>query len=291
MEYSVIIVTGATGKLGRRIVEGLLGRVPAEELGVSVLDPAKAQHFADRGVRVRHGSYTDPLSLAQAFQGADQVLLVSPPSLGEEARRQLRTGIEGAVAAGARRIVYTAHQGAGPASHFEACRDHAANEEALRACGAPFTSLRNGFYASSAIEFLGQAARTGELRLPEDGAVSWTTHDDLAEAAAAILADEGRFDGPTPALTGAHAITFEDVAALATEITGRNFKRITVSDEEFRDQLVGYGVPEWQAGMLISIFAASRAGEFATVEPTLASLIGREPIGFDVPLREALAAN
>ncbi|MFX0578947.1 NAD(P)H-binding protein [Nocardia nepalensis] len=287
----MIIVTGATGLLGRRIVESLLMRVPADQVGVSVRDPRKAQDLADRGVRVRQGSFTDPDSLSHAFEGASQVLIVSVDKLGAEAIRQHRAAIDGAVAAGARRILYTSHMGAGPTSQFEPCRDHAADEEVLQACGVPFTSLRNGFYAASALRFFGQAAETGQLVLPADGAVSWTAHADLADAAAAILAEEGRFDGPTPPLTAAQAIDFDEITALAAELTGRTIKRVTVSDEEFRQQVAGYGVPAEQADLMVDIFAASRAGEFATVDPTLAKLIDREPIGFDTVLREALSAS
>ncbi|MEV6338885.1 NAD(P)H-binding protein [Nocardia vinacea] len=287
----MIIVTGATGQLGRRIVESLLTRVPADQVGASVRDPRKAQDLAGRGVRVRQGSFTDPDSLSHAFEGASQVLLVSVDKLGAEAIRQHRTAIEGAAAAGARRILYTSHMGAGPDSQFEPCRDHAIDEEALQACGVPFTSLRNGFYAASAVRFFGRAAETGQLVLPADGAVSWTAHVDLADAAAAILTEEGRFDGPTPPLTAAQAIDFDEIAALAATLTGRTIKRITVSDEEFRHQMLGYGVPAAQADMMLDIFAASRAGEFATVDPTLAQLIGREPTGFDAVLREALLAS
>ncbi|MEV4236430.1 MULTISPECIES: NAD(P)H-binding protein [unclassified Nocardia] len=287
----MIIVTGATGQLGRRIVESLLTRVPADQVGVSVRDPRKAQDLADRGVRVRQGSFTDPGSLSHAFEGASQVLLVSVDKLGAEAIRQHRAAIEAAAAAGARRVLYTSHMGASPDSRFEPCRDHATDEEVLQACGVPFTSLRNGFYAASAVRFFGRAAETGELVLPADGAVSWTAHVDLADAAAAILTEEGRFDGPTPPLTAAQAIDFDEIAALAAALTGRTIKRITVSDEEFRHQMLGYGVPAAQADMMVDIFAASRAGEFATVDPTLAQLIGREPTGFDAVLREALLAS
>ncbi|MET8653520.1 NmrA family NAD(P)-binding protein [Nocardia aurea] len=287
----MIIVTGATGLLGRRIVENLLTRVPADQVGVSVRDVRKARDLADRGVRVRQGDFTDPDSLATAFEGATQVLIVSVDKLGAEAMRQHRAAIDGAVAAGAHRILYTSHTGAAPASRFEACRDHAADEQMLRTCGVPFTALRNGFYAASAMRFFGQAAETGRLVLPADGVVSWTAHADLAAATAAILADEGRFDGPTPPLTAARAIDFAEIAEIAGAITGRTIQRVTVSDEEFRQQMVSYGVPAEQADMMVDIFAAGRSGEFATVDPTLATLIGREPIGFDTVLREALSAN
>ncbi|MCP2298016.1 Uncharacterized conserved protein YbjT, contains NAD(P)-binding and DUF2867 domains [Nocardia amikacinitolerans] len=283
----MIIVTGATGQLGRRIVESLLTRMSADRIGVSVRDPRKAQSFADQGVRVRQGDFTDAAGLADAFEGASQVLIVSVDKMGDEAVRQHRAAIDGAVAAGARRILYTSHMGASASSKFQPCRDHAATEDALRAAGVPFTSLRNGFYAASAVRFLGNALQSGRVELPEDGPVSWTTHADLAEAAAAILADEGCFDGPTPPLTASQALTFADVAGVATEVVGRAITRVTVSDGRFREHLMGGGVPADAAAQLLGVFAASRAGEFAAVDPTLAELIGRRPSGVDAVLRES----
>ncbi|MFD7541444.1 MULTISPECIES: NmrA family NAD(P)-binding protein [unclassified Streptomyces] len=285
----MIIVTGATGQLGRQIVERLLTRLPADRVGVSVRDPQRARTLADRGVRVRQGSFTDPAGLAHAFEGATQVLIVSVDKMGDECVQQHRTAIEAAVAAGARRILYTSQMGSSAASHFQACRDHAATEEELRACGVPFTALRNGFYATSAAHFLGHAAESGELALPADGPVAWTAHADLAEATAAILADEGRFDGPTPPLTAGQALTFDDIAAITTEITGRPVTRTTSPGEQFRAQLTSQGVPAETADQLLGIFAAAEAGEFATIDPTLAELIGREPITLEGVLRDHLA--
>ncbi|MET8137461.1 NAD(P)H-binding protein [Streptomyces sp. NPDC005251] len=284
----MIIVTGATGQLGHQIVERLLTRVPAGRVGVSVRDPQKAKALADQGVRARQGSFTAAADLAHAFEGASQVLIVSVDKMGEEAVQQHRAAIDGAVAAGARRILYTSHMGAGTSSHFQACRDHAATEGALRASGVPFTSLRNGFYAASAVQFLGHAMQSGQVALPADGPVSWTSHADLADAAAAVLADEGCFDGPTPPLTAAQALTFDDIAGIATQVTGRTMTRTTAPDDQFRQQLVGRGVPVEAADQLLGIFAASRAGEFAAVDPTLATLLGREPTALSTVLREQL---
>lgn len=285
----MIIVTGATGQLGRQVVERLLTRVPADRIGVSVREPQKAKAFAEQGVRVRQGSFTDADSLAHAFEGASQVLIVSVDKMGEECVRQHRAAIDGAVAAGARRILYTSQMGAGGSSHFQACRDHAATEEALRVSGVPFTSLRNGFYAASAMRFAGRGLESGEIALPTDGPVAWTAHADLAEAAAVILADEGRFDGPTPPLTAGQALTFKDIARIATAATGRTVTRTTAPDDEFREQLIGHGAPAEAADQLLGIFAAARAGEFSTVDPTLATLIGREPITLGTALREQLS--
>jgi uncharacterized protein YbjT (DUF2867 family) len=131
----MIAITGATGALNGATVEHLLKRIPADQIGVSVRDVAKAQHFADRGVRVRRGSYDDPAALLDSFDGAEQVLLVSSNDSGADGVSLHRAGIETAVAAGARRILYTSHQHTGLDSPFRPARDHAATEALLADSG------------------------------------------------------------------------------------------------------------------------------------------------------------
>ncbi|WP_405583597.1 SDR family oxidoreductase [Streptomyces sp. NBC_01190] len=285
----MIIVTGATGKLGHRTVERILERLPASRVGVSVRDPGKAQDLADRGVRVRQGSFDDPASLVHAFEGAEQLLLVSLDRTGEECVTGHRTAIDAAVRAGVGRILYTSQMGAAHDSRFQACRDHARTEDLLRATGLPWTALRNGFYAASALHFLESARHTGDISLPADGPVAWTGHDDLAEATAAILADEGRFEGPTPPLTGPAALDFDAVAEVAAQVTGRPFTRTVVAADDFREQALAHGAPAPVADLILSIFAAALDGEFSAVDPTLADLIGRAPTTFRTLLEHAWA--
>ena len=200
----MIVITGATGALGRQIVAQLLDRRNADQIGVSVRDPAKAQALSQRGVRVRQGDFDHPETLAAAFEGATQVLIVSSNAraYGGDAIGQQRAAVEAARAAGARRIVYTSHMGAGADSAFPPMHDHAAAEAMLRDCGVAWTALRNGFYASTVPMMVGEAASSGVLAAPADGKVSWTAHADLAAAAVEVLLQEGRFEGPTPPLTG-----------------------------------------------------------------------------------------
>ncbi|MFF7939429.1 NmrA family NAD(P)-binding protein [Nocardia gamkensis] len=285
----MIIVTGGTGLLGSQIVDRLLERVPAARVGVSVRDIDRAGELAARGVRVRRGDFTDPSSLAEAFEGANQVLIVSANLTGEAAVAAHVAAIDAARAAGAGRILYTSHQAAAEDSVFEPMPDHAATERYLAATGIPFTALRNGFYAGTVPFLLGSALDTGELIAPADGPVSWTAHADLAEAAAIILADEGRFDGPTPPLTAPEALDLADIAAILTEQSGRTIRRVVAQDSEWAASLVAHGVPEERAAMLLGMFRAARRGEFATTTGHLERLLQRPAIPVSSILSAATA--
>jgi NAD(P)H dehydrogenase (quinone) len=274
----MIIVTGATGALNGATVEHLLKVRPADQIGVSVRDLDKARHLAERGVRVRRGSYEDPAALLDSFEGAEQVLLVSSsdpdPEVDQVALHQV--GIETAVAAGARRILYTSHQGAWIDSPFYPARVHAATEEILADSGVAWTALRNGFYAHSLAWLLGPWRETGVIAAPADGPVSWTDRGDEAEAAAVILAGERAFDGPVT-LTAGTAVTFAGIARVASELTGREISRVVVDDEEWVAGQVAHGVPEFMARFMLGTFEAAREGRFAGVTPVLAQLLGRPP--------------
>jgi uncharacterized protein YbjT (DUF2867 family) len=275
MEVDMIVVTGATGQLGSQIVDRLLERVPADRIGVSVRDPDRAAGLAARGVRVRRGDFTDPHSLASSFEGATQVLVVSTDRTGEAAIGQHTGAVDAARAAGARRVLYTSHQGAAEGSLFAPMPDHAATERYLTTTRTPFTALRNGFYAGTVRLLLGRALETGELVAPADGPVSWTAHADLAEAAAIVLADEGRYEGPTPPLTAPDALDLHDIAGILSELSGRTVRRLVADDSEWAATLIGHGVPEDRATMLLGMFRAARRGEFATTGPELEKLLQR----------------
>ncbi len=283
----MIVVTGATGQLGRAIVQKLVERVPASRIAASVRDPQKAADLLALGVRVRRGDFADPASLAEAFEGATQVLVVSSnaAAVGGDPLAQHRSAIDAARTAGARRIVYTSHLAASATSAFAPARDHAVTEEMLRESGVAWTALRNGFYAASALMLMGEAPKTGVIEAPTDGKVSWTTHGDLAEAAAIILADEGRFDGPTPALTASKALDLSDLAAIASEFRAEPVRRFILPDADLRAKMVARGVPMRGADIVLGLYLASRNGEFAFVDPTLEQLLGRQPI----PMRDVIA--
>lgn len=285
----MIVITGATGALNGATVEHLLKRVPAEQIGVSVRDVTKAQRFADRGVRVRRGSYEDPAALRHSFEGAEQVLLVSTNDPHADAAALHKVGSEAAVKAGAQRILYTSHQAASPDNLFAAAPGHAATEQLLADSGVAWTALRNGFYAHSLAWLLGPWRETGMIAAPADGPVSWTDRADVAEAAAVILTADQPFDGPVT-LTARRAVTFEDIAACASDVTGRAVERVVVEDEEWVGGKVQDGTPEPLARMLLGFFHAARAQRFAEVSPALVELLGREPRSVTDQLADTNAA-
>lgn len=272
----MIVITGATGPLNGATADHLLDRRSADDIVVMARNPAKAQRFADRGVEVRRGDYADPRSLTEAFAGADQLLLVSSSDPAADAVSLHRTAIEAAVAAGVGRILYTSHQGAAADNPFSPARDHAATEQLLAESGIPWTSLRNGFYAHSLAHLAGTWRQTGQIAVPADGPVSWTAREDSAEAAAVILDSDGAYEGPTT-LTASAAPTFTDVAAIASELTGRTIECTVIDEDEWIAAQVAAGQPEILARFTLGIYHAAAGGFFAGVDPLLGQLLGHEP--------------
>lgn len=295
----MIVVTGATGRLGSRIVAGLLERVPADAVGVSVRDPGAdaAVALADRGVRVRRGDFTEPDTLDHAFAGADQVLVVSAAIRGPQASASSRAAIDAAVRAGAERVLYTSHQAASADSFFDPGRQHAAAEAHLAEQKVAHTALRHGFYASTFEYYIPAALTTGELRLPADGPFSWTAHADLAEAdvialtrpeALDALGTVDERDGATPPLAAPELLDFADVARIVGELTGRPITRVVVDDEEWKATAIEQGMPAAAADFTLGMFRAARAGEFAVTDPALETLLGRPAVPARAVLSEIL---
>lgn len=283
----MIVVTGAAGHLGRVIVTNLIARVPSGRVGASARDPAKVADLEALGVRVRCGDFDDIETIKHSFEGATQVLIVSSNAraFGGDPLAQHRNAITAARAVGVKRIVYTSHMAAGPTSLFPPILDHAATEVMLADSGLAWTALRNGFYAASGIALMGDALKTGVIETPADGKISWTAHGDLAEAAAIILADEGRYDGPTPPLTGSQSLNYDDVAEMVSKLINKPMRHEVLTDEALRAKIVARGAPEAAVNILLGLYRASRKGEFATVDPTLTQLLGRNPI----TMRELIA--
>mgnify|MGYP001082920867 CR=1 FL=1 len=285
----MIVITGASGKLGRAIVSKLLTMVDPSTVAASVRDPAKAADLQALGVRLHMADYEDQESLKRAFDGTAQVLMISSnaAAYGRDPLSQHARVIEAARAAGVGRLVYTSHMASSPTSRFSPMAVHDQTEKLLASSGLAWTALRNGYYADSILSMIRQGLQARLLSLPVDGKVNWTAHADLAEAAAIVLSQSGRFDGPTPPLAPAEALDLAEIARLASEITGTEIRREEIPDEEMAARLRQAGMPAAVIEITLGMYRASRAGEFATNNATLTELLGRPT----TPFRSMLAAQ
>lgn len=286
----MIIVTGGSGQLGRLVVENLLTRISADQIGMSVRDASNATDFVARGVRVRQADFEDEDSLIKAFQGGAKLLLVSSnaAAFGGDTLLQHRNAIAAAKAVGIDRIFYTAQVSAAPDAYFPPGLSHYATECMLAASGVGCTSLRHGFYASSGLRMIREGLSSGSLRTPADGPVAWTTHEDLAEADAALLTGVEVIDGPVT-LTAEAQYDFGELAELATGILGHSVVRDIVDDASFEAGLVGK-LPPMQVGFMMSYYRAARSGEFAKGGGALGQLLGRTPTSMQEVLQAKLGS-
>jgi NAD(P)H dehydrogenase (quinone) len=287
MPQSSILVTGAGGHLGRRVVELLLER----EAGPVVAATRRPEGLADlaaRGVEVRPADFDDPSGLARAFQGARRALLVSTDAVDRPGRRiaQHRTAVQAMAAAGVEHVVYTSLPNP-VGSPIAIAPDHAGTEAALADTSLDFTILRNNMYAELLLWSLPGAIATGKLvDARGQGAVAYVTREDCARAAAAALmgAEPGR---RTLDVTGPAALTGEDLAALTSELVSRPVTHVSVPLAALIEGMVQHGMPRAMAEIYATFDVAVAQGALAGVTDTVRRLTGREPQS----VRDFLAAN
>ncbi|HEX9986135.1 MAG TPA: SDR family oxidoreductase [Thermoanaerobaculia bacterium] len=279
-----IVITGATGHLGRLVIEQLLQRVSPGELAVAVRNVAKAADFKERGVDVRHADYEQPETLRTAFEGAAKVLLISANEVGRRLD-QHRNVIDAVKASGARLLVYTSILNA-DTSGIGLAKEHFATEELIRASGVPFVILRNGWYLENYTENLAPALQYGAIAgSAGTGRVAAAARIDFAEAAAAVLTGEGH-EGKAYELAGDARFTMAELAAEVSRQTGKQIVYNDMPEEQYRDMLASVGLPAPVAEMLADADSGLRHGELDREDGDFARLIGRSTM----PLSDAVRA-
>jgi len=267
-----VVVTGATGQLGRAAVESLLSRgVPAADITATGRSIDKLADLAARGVTVVASDYKDPASLDAAFAGADKVLLVSSNDFDDRAG-QHRNAIEAAQRAGVGHVVYTSGPKAATSSML-LMADHRTTEEILTTSGLETTILRNGWYVENYTPQVPTYLEHGMVGSAGDGKVSIALRRELGEAAAAVLAGEGH-EGKVYEL-GGDAVTLPELAAILSDVTGSPIAYTDVPVETFRGILVGAGLPEPVAAIFADVDRSISIGELEVDPKDLAALLGR----------------
>jgi NAD(P)H dehydrogenase (quinone) len=274
----MIVISGATGRLGGRIARKLADAGVSQRL--LVRDPARAPELP--GTELAVAEYGDPDSVRAALAGADTVLMVSASESPDRVDRH-RAFADAAAAAGIGHLVYTSFVGAAPDSTFTLARDHWATEEHIKAVGLTHTFLRDNLYADFLPFMVGD---DGVIRGPGgDGRAAMVAQDDIADAAVAVLLDPAAHAGRTYDLTGPEAISFAEAATLITELTGRRVGYLNETIEEAYASRAVYQAPDWQVDAWVSTYTAVAAGELAAVSPDVPALTGHPA----TPLTELLS--
>jgi NAD(P)H dehydrogenase (quinone) len=270
-----IVVTAATGRLGRLVIAELLARgVPADGIVAAGRTPELLEDLAERGVRTARIDYSDPDTLDGVFAAGDTVLLISGSEVGRRIEQHGNV-VDAAARAGVARLAYTSVLGA-DGTTLPIAPEHVQTERLVRASGLAWTLLRNGWYTENYGPALEQAAATGEV-------VSSATRADYAAAAAGALTTDGH-TGRTYELSGDTAWTFDDLAAAFSTLLGRPVAHRRVSPDEHRELLAAAGVDAQTAGFLVTMDESIRDGALATTTGDLARLAGRPT----TPLLDAL---
>jgi NAD(P)H dehydrogenase (quinone) len=269
-----IVITGATGHLGRLVVESLLSRgVPAGQLVATGRRTETLADLAERGVVVRRADFDDEASLREAFAGAEKLLLVSGSEVGQRAR-QHGNAISAAKAVGVQFIAYTSIAKADTSTLLLA-EEHRATEQLLAEAGVPHALLRNSWYLENYTGQLPVYLEYGIAGAAGTGTVSAATRADYAEAAAAVLAGEGH-EGAVYEL-GGEPFTMAELAEVVSAATGRTVTYTDLPVEQYTQVLVGAGLPEPVAAVFADGDRGVAAGELLVEGSDLEKLIGRAP--------------
>jgi NAD(P)H dehydrogenase (quinone) len=265
------LITGATGNLGRLIIESLIERgADPQSIVAGARDVAKG---ADLGVPVVHLDYTDAASIEAALRGVDSVVLVSGSEVGQRVA-QHRAVIDAAKAAGVSKLVYTSAPKA-TTSDLVLAPEHKATEELISASGIPAVILRNNWYTENYAADLVRAAETGVLAAGVgDGRVASASRKDFADAAAAVVLEDGHV-GAVYELGGDVAWNYGELAAAISEITGRAVEYRPLTPDEQTAALEAAGLDAGTIGFVVALDAGIRDGALADTDGTLARLIGR----------------
>ncbi|MFI0090166.1 SDR family oxidoreductase [Streptomyces bobili] len=278
-----IVVTGATGHLGRHVVEQLLEKVPAEGITAVVRDKAKASDLAERGVKLAVADYSAPETFDGLFAAGDKVLLISGSEVDKNRPAQHQVVIDAAKAAGVALLAYTSAPGALSAALAD---DHRATEKALLASGLPYSLLRNGWYHENYTENLAPVLEhNAVVAAAGEGLVSSAARADYAAAAVAVLTGEGH-ENTTYELGGDEAWSFAEYAAELSRQTGKEIGYSAVPAETLIGILTGAGLPEPFAAILAGVDTSIAKGELVVSSGDLSRLAGRPT----TPLSEAIAA-
>ncbi|SJN54355.1 Quinone oxidoreductase 2 [Vibrio ruber DSM 16370] len=283
----MLAITGATGQLGRLVIEALLQKVPASQIVAAVRDVDKAKELAGQGIQVRYADYSQPESLRDAFAGVDKVLLISSSEVGQRVE-QHRAVIEAAKAANIALLAYTSILNADRSSLMLA-EEHVATEAMIQESGLPAVILRNGWYSENYTMGIPAILQHGVMiGCAGEGRICSAPRRDYAEAAAHVLTRDGQA-GKIYQLAGDHGFTLAEFANMLSEATGRPIVYQNLSEADYIQALENAGVPAPFPKVLGNSETGASAGDLFSPSSDLSQLLNRATTPIEVTIKEALS--
>jgi len=288
MENIMIAVTGATGQLGRLVVEELLKNTPANEIVAAVRNPAKAEDLNALGVDVRQADYSKPETLKTAFSGVDKLLLISSSEVGQRTA-QHQAVIDTAKQAGVKLIAYTSLLNL-DSSPLLLAKEHRDTEAALKSSGVPYVLLRNGWYTENyAASIAPSLAHNAFIGSASDGRISSAPRADYARAAAKVLLSEAQ-EGKIYELAGDQSYTLAEFAAEIARQSGKEVNYVNLPQADFAAALKGAGLPEGLADVLADSDIGASQGALYNDSQTLSRLLGHATGAYQDVIAKSLNA-
>jgi uncharacterized protein YbjT (DUF2867 family) len=270
----MILITGATGKVGSELVK----RLPARSEKVRAFVRDRRHKNPPPGVEFVEGNFSDTRTFSEALVGVDRLFLLIPSSAEVEAQQKAFVNV--AKQRDVRHIVYLSQLGAAEDSAGRFQRYHGAVEEYIRDSGIPFTFLRPNLFMQALLNFRSTIASQGAFFTPAGGAkVSLIDVRDIAAVAERTLTEEGH-QGKVYDLTGPRALTHDEIADHLSKALGKPIRHVAITSEIMRETLLGFGLPPWQVDGVLEDYDQYRDGEAADVTSTVFDVTGREPYTF-----------
>ncbi|WP_430469834.1 SDR family oxidoreductase [Thalassospira lucentensis] len=283
------LITGATGQLGSLVVTHLLNRIPASNIAVSVRTPSKADDLATKGIDVRHGDFDDLALMTAAFKDIDTALIISGEADNATRIAQHRTAVDAAKAAGVKHLVYTSIIDPKADADFTYSAIHLDTENYIKQSGLRYTILRNSFYADLLMAGVPHPLETGDFGAPAGNAkITYIPRNDLAEAAAVVLATPENHINATYDLTGGKAVTHAEIASYIAAATGKTVQFVDLPAEVHVGILQSIGLPDHLVEALSGLYVGAKKGDYETVSNDFKTLVGRPPQTVENFVSEAL---